>query len=210
MACVEECFTTFRSIVSRAVSVPGLHIQLIKHAPVLTSQEAAEQRGVDMRSGAKAMLIFDKKSSKYALTVLPAHLSCDFQKIATVIGSTKNKLRMATEKEVKEITGCLPGAVPPFACCFPQPVTLFLDEKIKENTAAPADALSNTRIRFVTASDEELPAGVDITALQPIERGRTDCLNFNVGLRTISCSIPLADYFSFIEGSDYQLCDISN
>ena len=52
------------------------------------------------------------------------------QKAATVIGTTRKKIRMASPEQVYEATGCLTGAVPPFGSPFNIPT--FIDDSVIE------------------------------------------------------------------------------
>ena len=88
-------------------------------------------RGVSLASGAKAMLLKDcgKKLTlenvSFYLAVLSASKrfsSKEFKKLINV----KN-IRFATPEEVYQVTGCLPGAVPPFGSLFTEKTPTFVD-----------------------------------------------------------------------------------
>lgn len=85
-----------------------------QHEPVKTSEEAAIIRGTSLESGAKALLL--KADKGFVLVVISAVLKFN-NKLAKKILSTKN-LRFAEMGEVKTLTGCLNGAVPPFGSIF--------------------------------------------------------------------------------------------
>jgi len=51
------------------------------------------------------------------------------QKAASVMGTSKKKLRMASPQDVYEATQCVPGAVPPFGNVFGMKV--FMDESVQ-------------------------------------------------------------------------------
>jgi len=82
------------------------------HAPVRTSEEAAQVRGATLASGAKAMLLSIKPSNEFVLAVISAAAKMDSKAARKAIGCKTT--RFATEEEVRTVTGCLPGAVPPF------------------------------------------------------------------------------------------------
>ena len=136
-------FKIMRHIMS--IKDPPISILLIRHPPVRTSIEASNQRQVPLNSGAKAMLVCQKNTDQFTLVVLPAHLSCDYRKIASKLGISQSKLRMATEEEVRKITGCIPGAVPPFGTLFLQCIKtlrlsnliFLIDEKMSQSTSHP-------------------------------------------------------------------------
>jgi Ala-tRNA(Pro) deacylase len=92
----------------------GIPYQQKEHAPVFTSEEAAQIRGVALSSGAKALLI--KLDDAFTLFVLPADRRFDGK---TVKKSLRAKsIRFATREELLELTGLEPGAVPPFGSLF--------------------------------------------------------------------------------------------
>lgn len=208
----EEDFGTFQTIMRRIMSVknPPVPILLIRHPPVRTSVEASNQRQVPLHSGAKAMLVCHKHTDQYTLIILPAHLSCDNKKIASFLGIANSKLRMANEDEVRKITGCIPGAVPPFGAMFPHPVKTLIDAKMSQSTSHPPPLTFNPQVTLFANSDPEWPeelANVPLPQFSAHERN--DCINFNIGLRTISCSIPYDDYLRVLGIDNYFICDIS-
>ena len=93
-------------------------------------------RGVSLGSGAKAMLIKDCGKSlkvpdvQFYLAVLSAarrFSNKDFKKLIGV----KN-IKFATPEEVKKVTGCIPGAVPPFGSLFNEKVITYVDHSLAE------------------------------------------------------------------------------
>jgi len=99
----------------------------LSHAPTRTSQESADVRGVPLSSGSKAMLLRGKKNSlpggkTFCLAVLSASSKADLKKLKQIL--KVKEISMATEQEVKTITGCIPGAVPPFGSLFEGVVTV--------------------------------------------------------------------------------------
>lgn len=208
----EEKFDTFQNIMRHIISIknPPIPMLLLRHPPVRTSVEASSQRQVPLHSGAKAMLVSQKNSDKYTLIVLPAHLNCDNKKIASFLGIANSRLRMANEDEVRRITGCIPGAVPPYGALFPQPVQTLIDSKMAHFTAHPPPLSLNPQVTLFSTSDPEWPtdlAGQQVEQFNNHER--TDCINFNIGLRTISCSIAYDDYLRVLGVDNYFICDIS-
>jgi len=106
-----------------------------EHQPVLTSEQAAEIRGVSLASGAKAMLLKDtgKKLTRegvpYYLAVTSA--ACRFSSKQFKKTINCKTFRFATPEEVHTVTGCLTGAVPPFGKIFDIPV--FVDRSLGKN-----------------------------------------------------------------------------
>ncbi|CAF1295324.1 unnamed protein product, partial [Didymodactylos carnosus] len=206
---IEDCQTFQRVIRHISTLQPRVPVLLLRHPPVKTSAEAASLRQVSLASGAKAMLMFDKGSNSYFLIVLPANLSVDMKKLATVIGSPRSNIRMANENDVKKITGCKPGAVPPFGNCFLVKVETLIDEKMKISASSPPpQPLQDSVKLFSTKNDSEWP--VDITELDSLSQTENEnFINFNIGLRTVSCCLQYNDYLRVIGNDNYRIVDVS-
>ncbi|CAF1216923.1 unnamed protein product [Rotaria sp. Silwood1] len=208
----KEDMNTFQNIIRHIVSIkdPPISLLLIRHPAVRTSIEASNQRQVPLHSGAKAMLVCQKNTGQFTLIVLPAHLSVDHKKIASILGVSQSKLRMANEEEVQKITGCIPGAVPPYGALFSQYVKTLIDEKMSQSTSYPPPLKFNPEVKLFSTNDMEWPhdlANVPLPAL--IDSNRNDCIHFNLGLRTISCAISFKDYLRVLGEDNYLICDIS-
>ena len=112
------------------------------HAASLTSEDAATTRrelgweNVTLASGAKAMLMSNSKNADepFVLAVMAANERLDWKKMKRIFPKGKNA-RMATEEEVWRVTGCKPGAVPPFGSVFAAPdggsVPTFVDTSLQ-------------------------------------------------------------------------------
>lgn len=96
------------------LSANGATFGTLVHAPTKTSQESADVRGVPLSSGAKAILLKNKKD--HVLCVMSASQTLDFPAVRKLVGSSK--LCMASLEDVKKVTGCINGAVPPFGSLF--------------------------------------------------------------------------------------------
>lgn len=208
----QEDYGTFQNTMRYIMSLKDLTISilLIRHPPVRTSVDASNQRQVPLHSGAKAMLVCQKNTDQFTLIVLPAHLSCDNKKIAAVLGIANSKLRMGTEDEVRRITGCIPGAVPPFGSLFPQSVKTLIDSQMSQSTSHPPPMPFKPEVKLFSTNDPEWPndlAHVPLPEFADLQRN--DCINFNIGLRTVSCSIPFGDYLRILGQQNYSICDIS-
>ena len=92
----------------------GVEFQVLRHAPVFTSEQAAAVRGVPLASGAKALVC--KMEDRFALFVIPADRKLDGKRVRQTLGS--RSLRFATVEELSQLTGLAPGAVPPFGHLF--------------------------------------------------------------------------------------------
>jgi Ala-tRNA(Pro) deacylase len=109
----------------------------VHHGPTLTSEDAARERGEDLRVGGKALLL--KTDQEFNLFVLSAAQRVDSTAIRQHLGVKKT--RFATREELKELTGLGPGAVPPFGRPL-LPFELYVDRSV----------LSNDRIAFNAGS----------------------------------------------------------
>lgn len=92
-----------------------LHLNPIyfEHEPVITSEQAAQTRGFALKQGIKALL-FTNGNGEWVIVDIPADQKVHLKKVVEVLGWSKRDMRMATPKEVVEITGCEIGSVPPF------------------------------------------------------------------------------------------------
>ena len=108
----------------RLLTDAGVPFELLHHEPVRTSEEAARVRGTPLEAGAKALVV--RTDDRHVHVVLPAHRRIDNAALRAILGT--RTLRFVTPDELRELTGCLPGAVPPFGNLFGLPV--LVDEEI--------------------------------------------------------------------------------
>jgi Ala-tRNA(Pro) deacylase len=100
--------------------------RVLRHEPVYTSEEAARIRGVPLASGAKALVC--KADEQFLMFVLAADRRLANRQIRSEYGF--RKLRFATQQEVLDITGLLPGSIPPFGSLFGLPT--WCDERLAD------------------------------------------------------------------------------
>src|SRR5437763_4261527 len=99
---------------------------ILRHAPVFTSEEAAAVRGTPLASGAKALIC--KADDRFLMIVLPAD-----RKLASKLvrkATEAKSLRFASREEVEQLTGLVPGSIPPFGSLFNLPT--WCDERLSE------------------------------------------------------------------------------
>jgi Ala-tRNA(Pro) deacylase len=82
----------------------------VSHEPTFTSEESARVRGESLSVGAKALLV--KTDDMFRLFVLPADLQFDTRRVKQELKIRST--RFATKDELLELTGLVPGSVPPF------------------------------------------------------------------------------------------------
>src|SRR5262245_45889732 len=130
----------------------GAAFEIIQHAPVRTSAEAASVRGTRLEEGAKALVV--RAEDRYVHCVLPANLRADNAALRAVLGT--RKLTFATPEQLYEVTGCVPGAVPPFGNLFGLPVlvdeALTRTERIAFNAGSPSVSITMRASDFVRLS----------------------------------------------------------
>lgn len=95
-----------------------------RHAPTLTSADSARERGEPLKIGAKALLV--KTDKEFLLAVLPADRRLDTKALREIVHS-KN-IRFATAEELLNLTGLVPGSVPPFGNILG--IKMFVDEAL--------------------------------------------------------------------------------
>jgi len=124
--------------VARWLREAGVAFEMLEHAPVRTSAEAAQVRGTPLEAGAKALVV--RADDRFVHCVLPAHLKADNARLRAILGT--RTLRFATPDELQRLTGCAPGAVPPFGNLFGLPV--LVDEALTRTARVAFNAGSNT------------------------------------------------------------------
>lgn len=101
----------------------------VHHEPTRTSEESAQTRGEPLEVGGKAILM--KVDDAFKLFVLSAAKRIDSQKIKTYLNA--KKLRFANADELFQLTGLVPGSVPPFGKPI-LPFDLYVDTSITQHT----------------------------------------------------------------------------
>ena len=129
------------------------------HEPTRASEDAARIRGVDLHTGAKALVIRGNKSRKHFLCVIPADLKLDGKKMKTLLGEA-----ISFASDPVTVTGCVPGSVPPLGSVIG--LQTYCDKRLAENEFINFNAGSLTDSVRMTYADYlriEKPIVVDIT-----------------------------------------------
>lgn len=140
-ACV---FLSIRALLDDA----GVAYRSVHHAPTFTSEQSAQARGESIRVGGKALLM--KIGDTFRLFVISAALKADSGAIRRRFGEKKS--RFATQDELMELTGLVPGSVPPFGRPI-LPFELYADESIPANDRIAFNAGSLTDSLVVPMGD---------------------------------------------------------
>ena len=120
----------------------------VRHEPTHTSEQSAAARGESIEIGGKALLI--KVGEEFRLFVLSAALRLDSAAIRRHFGI--KRARFATADELREMTGLVPGSVPPFGRPI-LPFDLFADESVLRNDRIAFNAGSLTDSIIMSVED---------------------------------------------------------
>jgi len=106
----------------------GIAYRLLEHPPISTAEEASAVRGTPLEIAAKCIVF--KLDGVFALFVMRASDAMRSRHLRRQLGVSRT--RFASRDELLELTGCAPGAVPPFG----RPVLdldLYVDEALLQN-----------------------------------------------------------------------------
>ena len=120
----------------------------IHHQPTKTSEESAKARGEDIKVGGKALVL--KIDDNFKILVLSAAKKLDSNLVKKYFNS--KKVRFADQDELMNLTGLVPGSVPPFG----NPIInleLYVDDSILENDKIAFNAGSLTDSIVMKADD---------------------------------------------------------
>lgn len=115
----------------------GAPYHVSHHEPTYTSEQAAAIRGVKLSSGAKALVVRGSKTKQHVLCVMPADRKLDSKAVKQVLGES---VSFATNPA--EITGCVPGSVPPFGSVVG--LKTYCDRRLADNETINFNAGSLT------------------------------------------------------------------
>lgn len=118
----------------------------LHHEPTRTSEESAKARGEELKNGGKSLLL--KVGDGFRLFVFSAALALDSRALKERFST--RYVRFATKEELLELTGLVPGSVPPFGRPV-LPFDLHVDESIvaNERIAFNAGSLTDSIIMAV-------------------------------------------------------------
>jgi len=85
-------FDSLHSLLTRA----AIEFKVLVHEPTKTSEESAKIRGVTLESGAKAMLLLEKKTETFSLFVISAAKKLSWKKVRIILNS--KSIDLATEE----------------------------------------------------------------------------------------------------------------
>lgn len=114
----------------------------VRHAPTRTSEESAAARGEPLAIGGKTLLL--KVDDRFALFVLSAARRMVSSLARKAAGARRS--RFATKAELLELTGLVPGTLPPFGePLLPFPLradrSVMAQDRIAFNAASPTESI---------------------------------------------------------------------
>jgi prolyl-tRNA editing enzyme YbaK/EbsC (Cys-tRNA(Pro) deacylase) len=113
------------SRIRQALLDAGIAFREVRHEPTLTSADSAKARGEDLRVGAKALLL--RIDDQFAIFVLPADRLLDSSAVKRRFQA--KRIRFATSEELHQLTGLVPGSLPPFGRPI-LPFDLYVDSSV--------------------------------------------------------------------------------
>jgi Ala-tRNA(Pro) deacylase len=125
----------------------GIAFQLLHHAPVTTSQEAAAVRGTPLHEGAKAIVF--SADGRLLLAVLPADRRVDTRAFKRQHGI--KDLHMVSAEELRAQFELEVGAVPPFGSVLGLPT--YVDRGLLANQRISFNAGSRTTSIIMACQD---------------------------------------------------------
>jgi prolyl-tRNA editing enzyme YbaK/EbsC (Cys-tRNA(Pro) deacylase) len=126
----------------------GIAYRHLSHSETRTSAESAAVRGEPLENGAKALVM--KVGDEFHLFVLSAARKADSGEIKRRFGV--RSVRFATPEELLELTGLVPGSVPPFGEPI-LPLKLHLDEQVRSLDRVAFNAASLTESIIMATPD---------------------------------------------------------
>ena len=125
----------------------NINYRVLDHEPTPTSKDAARDRVTSEEQGAKALILRSKGS--FILCVLPGNEKIDLKKLRLILN--QKSLSLASREEVKEVSNCVPGEVPPFGNIFN--IKTYVDKSLLKNEEIAFNAGMVTRSIVMKTED---------------------------------------------------------
>ncbi len=113
--------------IKRILDGNKIDYKIIEHEAVFTSDQAAKVRGVDIKEGAKSMII--RSDGNFYNFVLSAAKKIDWKKVKMILET--DSVSLATPEEVLNKMNCEIGSVPPFGNLYN--LKVFCDPFLLQN-----------------------------------------------------------------------------
>ena len=122
-----------------ALNKEKIDYEVMEHKAVYTSKEAAEVRGTELRQGCKALICKTEKG--FVQAVVPGDKEINFDKLKKILDV--KDIELANAGDVKKVSGCNIGSVPPLGNLFS--IKVYFDKKVSENEIVAFNAGSHMR-----------------------------------------------------------------
>ncbi len=144
---VKESTNAVFNMIKDVLNKEKIDYEVLEHRPVFTSKEAAEVRGTELKQGTKALVL--KTEDGFIQACVAGNKELDVEKLQKI--TLFKKIGMANAKEVRQVTGCNIGSVPPFGNLFE--LKVYFDKSVLENEILAFNAGSHTRSIKMKAKD---------------------------------------------------------
>lgn len=134
--------------IKNLLNAQSIAFREVHHEPTKTSEESAKARGEDLSTGGKGLIL--KVDDTFKLFVLSASKKLDSAAIKKYFNAKST--RFATGEELLNLTGLVPGSVPPFG----KPIInleLYVDDSIVQNQKIAFNAGSLTDSIIMSVKD---------------------------------------------------------
>jgi Ala-tRNA(Pro) deacylase len=120
---------TFEKL-SQQLKAENASFRIIAHEPEGRSDRVASIRGTTVRQGAKAMFckVTGQDLETFVLAIVPSDRRVDMKALAALLAG--DKASVAPAAVAQELTGCVPGAIPPVS--YDDRVTVVVDSGLIE------------------------------------------------------------------------------
>jgi Ala-tRNA(Pro) deacylase len=118
-----------------------------EHAPVYTSEQASDARGVALKTGVKSMIV--KTENSVCCILLPGDRKIDMKKLGKILNA--KKVSFAKPDEVFAATGCEIGSVHPFGNLMG--LKTYMDRKVLDNDIVNFNVGLHTQSMSMSSQD---------------------------------------------------------
>ncbi|MEK6892455.1 MAG: amino acid--tRNA ligase-related protein, partial [Nanoarchaeota archaeon] len=144
---VKESTNVIFNKINEVLNKEKIDYEVLEHRPVFTSKEAAEVRGTELKQGTKALVL--KTDEGFIQACVAGNKELDIEKLQKI--TLFKRIELADAKEVRKVTGCNIGSVPPFGNLFE--LKVYFDKSVLENEILAFNAGSHTRSIKMKAKD---------------------------------------------------------
>lgn len=144
---VKDTINVVLSRIKEVLNREKIEYEILEHKPVFTSREAAEVRGTELKQGCKALIC--KTEEGFIQAVVSGAKELDIEKLQKI--TLFRKIELAAAKEVRQVTGCNIGSVPPFGNLFG--LKAYFDKSVVDNEIVAFNAGQHTKSIKMKAKD---------------------------------------------------------